>query len=183
MKEYGEVEQRAVLRGRRRAINTEVLQEIQNLVRTCPPLYLDEIAAWLVKHHNQHVSISTIQRCVVSLGLTYKKLRKVPVERDEVTRAQWIADITTRFVGNQLVFADESSKNNRTALRNYGRAMAGERACEVVSLNRGKRYSILPALSVNGLLTVRVVEGSINGAEFYDWVISDLVRCVCSQFS
>ncbi|TFK85593.1 hypothetical protein K466DRAFT_465892, partial [Polyporus arcularius HHB13444] len=37
------------------------------------------------------------------------------------------------------------------------------------------RYSVLPALTVDGILTVRVVRGSVDGAEFYDWVISDLI--------
>ncbi|KAI0755855.1 hypothetical protein C8Q74DRAFT_1171378, partial [Fomes fomentarius] len=36
------------------------------------------------------------------------------------------------------------------------------------------RYSILPALSVTGILTVRVVRGSVDGATFLDWVINDL---------
>ncbi|RPD53270.1 hypothetical protein L227DRAFT_482907, partial [Lentinus tigrinus ALCF2SS1-6] len=34
---------------------------------------------------------------------------------------------------------------------------------------------ILPALSVDGFLTVRVVRGSVDGTEFYDWVLKDLL--------
>ncbi|KAI0657866.1 hypothetical protein C8Q70DRAFT_898701, partial [Cubamyces menziesii] len=34
---------------------------------------------------------------------------------------------------------------------------------------------ILPALSVDGILTVRVVRGSVDGSAFYDWVISELL--------
>jgi len=43
-----------------------------------------------------------------------------------------------------------------------------------VHLNRGIRYSVLPALTIDGYMTVRVVEGSIDGAEFYDFVVNDV---------
>ncbi|KAH9848291.1 hypothetical protein C2E23DRAFT_786043, partial [Lenzites betulinus] len=35
------------------------------------------------------------------------------------------------------------------------------------------RYTIPPALSLDGLLTVRVVCGSVDGSDFYDWVLSN----------
>lgn len=84
-------------------------------------------------------------------------------------------DITSRFTADQLVFADESSKDDRTSQRLYGRAPSGQCACEARTFVRGVRYSILPALSVEGILTVRVVRGSVDGLEFYNWVVSDLV--------
>ena len=34
-----------------------------------------------------------------------------------------------------------------------------------VSLNRGVRYSIFPALLLSGYIAVRVIEGSIDGAD------------------
>jgi len=56
-----------------------------------------------------------------------------------------------------------------------GRAYRGQAPVDVVSLNRGIRYSILPALTVDGYMAVRAVEGSIEGAEFYDFVLNDVV--------
>ncbi|KAH9849079.1 hypothetical protein C2E23DRAFT_398755 [Lenzites betulinus] len=53
--------------------------------------------------------------------------------------------ILSRFTADQLVFADESSKNKCTLQRNYGRGPAGKRAVEVLSFARGVCYSILPA--------------------------------------
>ncbi|RDX41725.1 hypothetical protein OH76DRAFT_1328083, partial [Lentinus brumalis] len=34
---------------------------------------------------------------------------------------------------------------------------------------------ILPTLSLDGFLTIYVVRGSVDGEEFYDWVIKDLL--------
>lgn len=44
--------------------------------------------------------------------------------------------------------------------------MQGQDAVHHITLNRGAHYSILPVLSLDGYLTVCVVEGSINGEEF-----------------
>ncbi|KAF8227720.1 hypothetical protein L208DRAFT_1102512, partial [Tricholoma matsutake] len=52
----------------------------------------------------------------------------------------------------------------------YGRAPSGEDHFVEVTLDRGICYSILPALTIDGYLAVRVVEGSIDGMEFYDFV-------------
>ncbi|KAL1937357.1 hypothetical protein VTO73DRAFT_13818 [Trametes versicolor] len=175
LRSLGDVQPHSALRGRRRVLSNTVLESIQDLIASSPSLYLDEIVSWLAVTHDQPVSISALQRSLVALGYTYKRLRKTAAQRDEVTRSQWKADILSRFTANQLVFADESSKDNRTLQRHYGRAPSGERASEVLSFARGVRYSILPALSIDGFLTVRVVRGSVDGSEFYDWVLSDLV--------
>lgn len=179
---FGDVQPRSALRGRRRILSCTVLEDLQTLILSSPSLYLDEIVSWLAVKHDQPVSISTLQRSLVALGYTYKKLRKAAAQRDEITRTQWKADILSRFTADQLVFADESSKDKRTLQRNYGRAPAGERAVEVLSFARGVRYSILPALSLDGFLTVRVVRGSVDGSEFYDWVLSDLVSSIYMLF-
>lgn len=42
-------------------------------------------------------------------------------------------------------------------------------------LDRGIRYSILPTLTLDGYMAVCVVEGSVDGAEFYDFVVNDVV--------
>lgn len=175
LRSLGDVQPHSALRGRRRVLSNTVLESIQDLIASSPSLYLDEIVSWLAVAHDQPVSISALQRSLVALGYTYKRLRKTAAQRDELTRSQWKADILSRFTANQLVFADESSKDNRTLQRQYGRAPSGERASEVLSFARGVRYSILPALSIDGFLTVRVVRGSVDGSEFYDWVLSDLV--------
>ena len=57
----------------------------------------------------------------------------------------------------------------------YGRSLRGERPVIHELLNRGTRYSILPAITVNGYIAVRVIEGSVDGAEFFDFVLNDLV--------
>jgi hypothetical protein len=51
----------------------------------------------------------------------------------------------------------------------------GHPAIENVSSNRGVRYGILPVLTIDGYMAVRAVEGSIDGAEFFDFILNDVV--------
>lgn len=164
-----------LLRGRPRLLNPGTREELRQLIADSPSLYLDEIADWILVNHGEFLSITAIHDNIRDLGITRKLLRKPAAERDIGQRIEWLHLIHSNFTAEQLVFADESSKNSRTVLRRYGRALAGERAEEVVSLDRGERYSVLPAISVDGCIAVRAICGSVDGAEFFDWVLNDLV--------
>ncbi|KAL6300585.1 hypothetical protein BKA93DRAFT_697055, partial [Sparassis latifolia] len=59
-------------------------------------------------------------------------------------------------------FIDETSKNDRTTARHYGYAMSGERADYQHAFARGMRYSVAAALSKQGYVAARVVEGSFD---------------------
>ena len=69
------------------------------------------------------------------------------------------------YTAEQLVFLNEYSKNDCVVLHRYGRTPSGQDPVHHVSLNCGVRYSIFPALSLNGYMAVKVIEGSIDGAE------------------
>ena len=88
-------------------------------------------------------------------------MKRVAAEREDEYRSDWLHNITANYSADQLVFLDESSKDDRTILRRYGWALRGQAPVDVVSLNRGIRCSILPALTVDGYMAVRAVEGSI----------------------
>ncbi|KZV89160.1 hypothetical protein EXIGLDRAFT_618493 [Exidia glandulosa HHB12029] len=74
------------------------------------------------------------------------------------------------------VWIDESSKDDRTFLRHYGRAPRGRRAIRRDKLPKGQRYSILPALTVDaGYIAMRVVRGSVKSMTFLDFVLNDVL--------
>jgi len=74
-----------------------------------------------------------------------------------------------------MVFLNESSKDGHTIFCKYGRSPQGTRPVIQRLQDLGTRYSILPAITVDGYVAVRVVEGSVDGAEFFDFVLNDLV--------
>ena len=170
------------LRGRPRILNTQAIDDLRELIRETPSLYLDEIRDWLALYHDVPISTTALHYNLREHGLTYKLLRKAAAERDDIARSEWLLEITSLYTADQLVVLDETSKDNRTICRKYGRAPSGEDPFAEVSLDQGVRYSILPALTIDGYLAVRVVEGSINGAEFYDFVVNDVVSLLLIAF-
>ncbi|KAL1675150.1 hypothetical protein EV122DRAFT_172864, partial [Schizophyllum commune] len=56
----------------------------------------------------------------------------------------------------------ESSKDDRTIYRHYGRAVSGRRAVVQTNFNRGERFSLVAAMSVDGYVASRVVPDSVD---------------------
>ena len=91
--------------------------------------------------------------------------------------------MTMNYTVDQLVFLDESSKDKHVVLHRYGHTPSGQEAIHHVSLNCSVQYSILPALLLDGYMAVRVVKGSIDGVEFYNFVVNDVVSLLGVLYS
>ena len=67
-----------------------------------------------------------------------------------------------------LIFVDESGSDKRSALQRYGYALKGKPAVadKLLILIRGKRYSAIIMMSVDGLLDAYVTDGSVDGEKF-----------------
>jgi transposase len=167
------------LRGRPRIIGLAVMTAIRQLYEQHPYTYLDELQWFLAVHHDTAISISSLQENLQKAGLTRKVLHKIAIERDEELRAHFRASIRDpqHFSGSGMEFVtvDESSKDERTFSRRYGRAAIGEAAHFSDVFVRGNRYSLVAAMSIEGYLAARVLEGSFDTESFFDFIIDDLV--------
>jgi transposase len=163
------------VQGRPRTLDAYQVHDLLEMVQLMPELYLDEIQDWLAVTHDCGLSISAIHQLLRDAGLTHKMLRKAAAERDEIRREEfrtWVAD---NLVANMIVTADESSKDDRTIFRRWGRSGSGERAVIDSNFVRGERYSIVAAISTNGYEGFRVVQGSVDSGEFFDFIVEDVV--------
>ncbi len=79
------------------------------------------------------------------------------------------------FVAAQMVWTDESSKDDRTIYCHYGRAATGQ--CVVIDVQWvcGEQYSILLAMTVDGYVATCIISGSVQGDEFFDFIVEDVV--------
>lgn len=173
---FGSVKPPAVISGRPRVLKPDAIEGLTDLLAESPGLYLDEIAEYLALYHDEPLSITALHDNLTELGITRKIMRRAALERDDALRAAWLEDTLLRYTADEMVFLDESSKDGRTVFRKYGRAPQGKRPVIQESNDRGTRYSILPAITINGYIAVRVIEGSVDGAEFFDFVLDDLVN-------
>jgi hypothetical protein len=73
------------------------------------------------------------------------------------------------------VTVDESSKDERTLARHRGRAPVGQRAEYTTDFIRGDRYTLTAAMSTQGYIATRIVLGSMDAFDFFDFIVEDVV--------
>jgi hypothetical protein len=84
-------------------------------------------------------------------------------------------NIGMHFQPEQLIFVDESAKDERTSCRQYGYSPRNQAAIKSVVFLRGTRYTILPALSLDGMIALDIMEGSCNKERFRNFILSKVV--------
>jgi hypothetical protein len=67
---------------------------------------------------------------------------------------------------NMLMFGDEAAKNERTSARRWGWSLQGTRCVQQKCFVRGWRYSILPILTFDGIITYDIIEASVTSDQF-----------------
>ncbi|KAJ7318503.1 hypothetical protein DFH08DRAFT_633431, partial [Mycena albidolilacea] len=70
---------------------------------------------------------------------------------------------------------DETSKNDRTYSRGYGRSKKGQRARKKEKFVRGTRLTTTGLLTVDGMMANRVVEGSMKHTDYLDFIEHEVV--------
>ncbi len=91
-------------------------------------MYLSEIQDWIALLHKVHISKTALHENIRDAGITFKLLRKAAAERDEDHRLEWKEDINTHFIASQMVFIDETSKDDWTIYHHYGHSVVGRQA-------------------------------------------------------
>jgi transposase len=69
-----------------------------------------------------------------------------------------------------MMFIDEAARNRRSSQRPKGWALLGKRCVQKRFFVRGERYSILPVLTLDGLITYDVVPGSVTSERFLEFL-------------
>jgi len=145
------------------------------LIERTPDIYLDELVEELQRQHNISVSVATMSRTLKLLGLTNKRLSKHAEERCEETRRAFQFAISDE-PPERLVFVDECAVNILTTYRLNGWSMKGRRSNKRALFGRGNRYSVLPALSLEGIIYATIKQGSFDGEAFITFLRGLLPR-------
>src|SRR2546429_6792474 len=103
------------------------------------------------------------------------KLEKAAKERSDILRGHYIMNIGMHFQPEQLIFIDESAKDERTSCHQYSYSPRNQAAIKKVVFLRGIRYTILPALSLDGMIALDIMEGSCNKEMFRNFILAKVV--------
>jgi hypothetical protein len=128
------------------------------------------VQIWLAFEWGIDTEVWNIYKLLERRGWSRKVAERRYYEQNDVLRAHWLA----RRLGlraDRLIFLDESGSNRRSGYRKFGWSPIGIPVYNLISANRGEKWSILPALTINGYLPGALVcTGSVNQELFNSWV-------------
>ncbi|GBC10714.1 hypothetical protein RclHR1_09850003 [Rhizophagus clarus] len=101
------------------------MKVIREIIQEKSDSYLDELVKEIENRINKTISTSTLSRYLDHCGITRKKLTKLAREKNELLRSAFISKIGSQYRPDQLIFIDESSKDERTLNRSYGYSNRG----------------------------------------------------------
>lgn len=165
---------------RRCKLTTLDLQFIRALLNQRHTIYLDEIQDQLIIRRGVTVSISTLARTLRRLHFTNKDVSGRAIERNDLERAIYmnkIADLAPD--PEMLMFGDEASKDERTSVRRKGWSIRGRQCIQRKCFVRGRRFSILPILTLDGIIAHDIIEGSVTTDKFVEF-LRELVVSTCA---
>ncbi len=144
------------------------------LVCDNPSIYLREIQATLQETTGTFASFSTLCRTLRKFGFTRKKLKYVALQRSDILRAEYQAEVSM-YDSSMFLFVDESGCDRKNAARKFGYSLRGFPAKDFRYLLRGNRFSAIGLMSTTTLIDCYITEGTVNGDVFYEFVQSSLL--------
>ena len=157
--------------GRPRVLSPQDLKFVVSLLKQRHTIYLDEIQEELQSRRQTSVSLPTIMRALHRMDFTHKVISAGAIERNDLLRAVYMNRIADEVPDpNMLMFIDESARNRRSSPRNMGWSRTGLRCVQRRFFVRGQRYSLVPVLTLDGIITYDIMPGSVTSARFLQFL-------------
>jgi transposase len=157
--------------GRRRILNREDIKFVVALIERRHCIYLDEIQEELYLHRGCRPSIPTLVCTLRRLDFSRKCVSIRALERNDIMRAAFMNTIAEEVPRpDMLMFLDEAARNRKTSGRTRGWALVGRRCVQRRFFVRGQRYSILPVLTMDRIITYDVIPGSVTSTRFVEFL-------------
>ena len=146
-----------------------------------PTAYIDEMQQFIYDEYNElEVSIRSIRRVLEREKWSRKVVQARAAARSTPLRLAWQGTQKV-YDADQLVFLDESGANERTGDRKYGWSPIGLVCAQSRPLKRSERWSILPALMIDGYLDWIIFQGTTTADLFVEFV-EERVLPYCSPY-
>jgi hypothetical protein len=124
---------------------------------------------FLLTNYDINCSATTVYRILERHRWSRKIVTKHAYERSQLARdAFWLR--TRTYHPEQVVALDESACNERSGDRKRGWAPLGQPAIAHYSARRSERWSILPAMTINGYIALEIYQGGFNQQRFNDFL-------------
>ena len=170
-------------RGRPRILSSGDLHLVKSLLSQEPTMYLDELQEELLTRRGVVVSIPTLLRSLRRLHFSRKSVSIHALERNDLDRAIYMNHFAELVTDPAMVmFVDEAARNKKNPSRKMGWSLKGRRATQRRCFVRGQHFSILPVLTLDGIIAHDIIPGSITSDLFVKFLREHVVRCILTGF-
>lgn len=147
---------------------------ILHLVLEKPSMYLWEIQQELQWLYALDISPSTICMFLKKSNFSRKKMQLIASQRDKEIRSMYQSEVSL-YESHFIIFIDETGCDRRHSLRKYGYGLRGRPVRCQKLLVRGKYVSVIAAMTIHGLLDLKVVQETVTGDIFIDFIERQLL--------
>jgi len=166
----------SVLKGRPRTLDHEAANTLSLWMRQNPIAQLDEIQLFISVELGKYLSRTAIHYNIHFMGFTNKRITNTAIERNEEAQVTlWWSEVRGIAMDFQLVFTDQPYFDDHTGARKYGYSLRGEECFVPSPFCCGERFTVNPALSIDGFIALDIIEGSMNAACFHDFIVLEVV--------
>lgn len=174
---------RAHQTGRCRVLSHEDLKLIVALLNRRHCIYLDELQAEVYNIRGVTLSLPTLMRALHHFQYSHKCVSTRALERNDLIRSAFMNRIADQVPNpDMLIFIDEAARNRRASARAKGWSLVGRRCVQRRHFIRGQRFSILPILTLDGIITYDIIPGSVNSDRFVQFLRELVVRLFLHLF-
>jgi len=163
-------------RGRPRILTSTDLALIKSLLSQEPTMYLDELQDELLTRRGAVVSIPTLLRSLRRLHFSRKSVSIRALERNDLDRSMYMNRFAEMVSDPAMVmFIDEAARNKKNPSRKIGWSLKGRRCVQRRCFVRGQRFSILPVLTLDGIIAHDIIPGSVTSDLFVKFLREHVV--------
>ena len=144
------------------------------LILQNPGIYLHEIQAELLTLYGVSVACSTLCKTLRFMGCSRQVIKHISVHRSDELRAKFMAEISI-YDPCMIIWIDETGCDLRNSTRKRGYSIRGMTPRDFRIVIRGVRYSVVPVMSMEGILDIHIIEGTMNGDRFQEFLKSTVV--------
>jgi len=170
-------------RGRHRKLDSIDVRIIKAFLDQEPCLYMDELQELLLTRRGINISVSTLLRTLRRIHFSNKDVSIRALERNDMDRAIYMNKFSELISDPAMVmFVDEAARNKKNPTRKRGWSLTGRRCFQRRCFVRGKRYSILPVLTLDGIIAHDIIPGSVTSDRFVQFLRECVVSSNCLFF-
>ncbi|KAF7575084.1 DDE-3 multi-domain protein [Pyrenophora tritici-repentis] len=146
---------RCVRLGRPSILRQAQREGLQAYLNGSPGAYMDEMRDFLYDEYDVRISLASVYRELEKMRWSRKLATKRAKEQSEPLRRLYLARMAQHYKAEQIVALDESACNERTGDRNF---------------RRSERWSLLPAMTIDGYISYKIFQGAITSEILEDFL-------------